>query len=122
MIPLLVFVGGAVGAPARYLLDLRVSGWAQRRWSRRIPVGTLLVNVLGCLILGALYGMLHSHSLPKIAALLGTGFCGGLTTFSTFSVETVELIQRRHTAAAAGYVAVSLVLGLGVAAAGYALA
>lgn len=122
MIPLLVFVGGAVGAPARYLLDLRVSGWAQRRWSRRIPVGTLVVNVLGCLILGALYGVLHSHSLPQLAALLGTGFCGGLTTFSTFSVETVELIQRRQTAAATGYVALSLVLGLGVAAAGYALA
>lgn len=122
MIPLLVFVGGAVGAPARYLLDLRISGWAQRRWSRRIPVGTLVVNVLGCLILGALYGVLHRHSVPQLAALLGTGFCGGLTTFSTFSVETVELAQRRQPVATAGYVVASLVLGLGVAAAGYALA
>ena len=122
MIPLLVFVGGAIGAPARYLLDGRVSGWAQRRWQRRVPVGTLVVNVVGCLILGALYGVLHRHSVPQLAALLGTGFCGGLTTFSTFSVETVELLQRRQAVAAASYVALSLVLGLGVAAVGYSLA
>lgn len=122
MIPLLVFVGGAIGAPARYLLDLHISGWAQRRWSRRMPVGTLVVNVLGCLVLGVLFGVLHRHSLPQLAALVGTGFCGGLTTFSTFSVETVELFQRREAAASAGYVGLSLVLGLGAAALGYALA
>lgn len=121
MTALLVFVGGAVGAPARYLLDGWISGWAGRRWSRRIPVGTLAVNVAGCLVLGALFGVLRAHSLPQLAALIGTGFCGGLTTFSTFSVESVELAQRRQAPAALAYVVLSLLLGLGAAAIGYAL-
>jgi CrcB protein len=115
---LLVFAGGAVGAPSRYLLDRLI----QSRHRLRFPVGTLAVNVLGCLLLGAVAG---SADAPDWAVLLlGTGFCGGFTTFSTFSVEAVDLAAAGRWGGigrAAGYVALSLALGLGAAAAGAAL-
>lgn len=113
---LLVFLGGAVGAPARYLTDR----WIQGRHRLRFPLGTLTVNAIGCLVLGVVLGGVAHHGWSaQTQALLGTGFCGGLTTFSTFSVETVELMQGRLAARAAGYVAFSCVLGVGLAALGY---
>ncbi len=118
MTVLLVFVGGALGAPARYLLDR----WVQSRHSWRFPVGTLLVNVVGCLLIGAIAGGLaHRHWSPQVQALLGTGFCGGLTTFSTFSVETVELLQNRFSLRALLYVSLSCAVGVAVAALAYAV-
>jgi CrcB protein len=111
---LLVLLGGGIGAPTRYLLDRRV----QSRHRLRFPFGTLLVNVIGCFVLGILTG---HHPSSGIQALLGTGFCGGLTTFSTFSVETVELLQGRFTLRALGYLVLSCGLGIGVAALGYRL-
>jgi CrcB protein len=115
---LLVFAGGAVGAPSRYLLERLV----QSRHRLRFPLGTLTVNVLGCLLLGALAGWADAPD--EAAALLGTGFCGGFTTFSTFSLETVELAAdgRTRAALASGlYVALSLALGLAAAALGRTL-
>ncbi|MDQ2837424.1 MAG: fluoride efflux transporter CrcB [Actinomycetota bacterium] len=113
-----VFLGGGLGAPARYLLDR----WVQARHRWRFPSGTLLVNLIGCLLLGIIAGGLaHRHWSPQVQALLGTGFCGGLTTFSTFSVEAVELLQGRFTLRAVGYLALSCGLGVGLAAVGYAL-
>jgi CrcB protein len=106
---LLVFVGGAIGAPTRYLLDRLVQ--ARHPW--RFPLGTLAVNVIGCFLLGVLAA---SAASSQQHALLGTGFCGGLTTFSTFSVETVELLHGRRSPAAAGYVLLSCALGIGAAA------
>ncbi|CAN5372987.1 fluoride efflux transporter CrcB [soil metagenome] len=115
---LLVFVGGAVGAPSRYLLD----SYVRSRTGGRFPYGTLLVNIVGCLLLGLLAGATASGNLSAHAQLLlGTGFCGGLTTFSTFSVEAVELIQHRRGPAAAVYVVASCALGIGAAALGYAI-
>lgn len=115
---LLVFAGGAIGAPSRYLLD----SYVRRRTGGRFPYGTLLVNVAGCLLLGLLAGAAGSGDLSSGAELLlGTGFCGGLTTFSTFSVEAIELVQHRRGPAAAGYVVASCALGIGAAAVGYAL-
>jgi fluoride exporter len=110
----LVFVGGAIGAPSRYLLDRFV----QSRHGWRFPLGTMAVNVIGCFVLGVLAGSgwsIRQH------ALIGTGFCGGLTTFSTFSVEAVELLQGRRGLAAAVYVLLSCAVGVGAAALGYAL-
>lgn len=113
MTVLLVFVGGALGAPTRYLTDRYLTPILARD---RFPLGTLVVNVVGCLILGIVGASVTQHGLSADAvALLGTGFCGGLTTFSTFSVEVVDLAAARRLVAAASYVALSLALGLAAA-------
>jgi fluoride exporter len=109
---LLVFAGALVGAPLRYLTDRTV----QARHDSVFPWGTLIVNVTGCLILGVLTG----STLPAgVLALLGTGFCGALTTYSTFSYETLRLLERKAYFYAAMNVAVSLIAGLGAALLGY---
>ena len=118
MTVLLVFAGGALGAPARYLLDRAI----QSRHAWRLPLGTLTINVLGSLILGAVSG---AAGAPEwVAAGLGAGFCGGFTTFSTFAVEALELAADGRwagTARAGAYVGASLALGIGAAALGAAL-
>jgi CrcB protein len=119
MTVLLVFVGGAIGAPSRYLLDRFI----QSRHRFRFPYGTLAVNVIGCFILGIVAG---SHWTAHQHALIGTGFCGGLTTFSTFSVETVDLMHGRRSWSwswwsSLVYLAASCALGIGAAAVGFAL-
>lgn len=113
MTALLVFLGGALGALARYLTDR----WVQRRTSTRLPLGTLTVNVVGCLILGGLTGAVPS--LPDaVAPLAATGFTGALTTYSTLGYETVELLRERRHGTALAYLALSLGLGLVAAALG----
>ncbi|MFC0863988.1 fluoride efflux transporter CrcB [Sphaerimonospora cavernae] len=116
---LLVFLGGAVGAPARYLIDRFV----QRRHDNVFPWGTLTVNIVGSLILGFLLGARSGLGLPQgVVALAGTGFCGALTTFSTFGFETMRLLEE-GSAREAGLNAVgSLFLGVLAAAGGHALA
>lgn len=87
---LLVLVGGMIGAPARYLADRAV----QARRDTVFPYGTFAVNVAGSALLGFLLGAQHYLGLPSSAVLLlGTGFCGGLTTFSTFGYETLRLLE-----------------------------
>jgi fluoride exporter len=109
---LLVVLGGAVGAPLRYLVGL----WG----NRALPWGTLLVNVAGSALLGALGGL--GTALPDpFAALLGAGFCGALTTYSTFGLEVVALLDRRRYPAAAGYVLLSAGAGVGAATLAHAL-
>ncbi len=115
---LLVAVGGFVGAPSRYLLDRAVS----QRVGSDLPWGTFLVNVSGSLVLGFLTGLSLGGHLPDAAtALLATGFCGAYTTFSTFTFETVRLLQDGRILHAAGNAAVSVAVGLAAAAAGFAL-
>jgi fluoride exporter len=111
----LVFLGAMVGAPLRYLTDRVV----QTRHDTVFPWGTLSVNVAGCLILGALAGI--GSALPPAAlALVGTGFCGALTTYSTFGYETFRLVEGRSYFYAAMNVIVSVIAGLGAALLGYA--
>ncbi len=113
---LLVSLGALIGAPARYLTDRAV----QSRFGSALPWGTLTVNVLASFVLGGLLGAgphLDAHWL----AFLGTGVCGTLSTYSTFSYETMRLYQRGTPARAVANVAVSLVAGIGAAAAGWAL-
>ncbi|RKT53222.1 fluoride efflux transporter CrcB [Saccharothrix australiensis] len=106
MTVLLVFAGSALGAVARYLTDRFVRG----RTRATFPWGTLAVNVVGSLLLGCVAG-----ADPAWAASVGTGFCGGLSTYSTFSHETVRLLEDgRHGQA---LVNVAANLGAGVAAA-----
>ncbi|SEQ63843.1 CrcB protein [Lentzea xinjiangensis] len=108
---LAVFFGAALGAPCRYLLDRFV----QSRHSSDFPWGTLVVNVVGCFLIGFVAG---TSWMP----LLGIGFCGGLTTYSTFGYETVKLLEAERYRAALVNVVVSVALGVGAAAVGLGLA
>ncbi|MFG1649733.1 fluoride efflux transporter CrcB [Micromonospora sp. NPDC049275] len=112
---LLIALGAAVGAPLRYLTDRAV----QSRHDSVFPWGTLTVNVVGSLLLGVLVGLPSS---PAATALLGTGFCGALTTYSTFSYETLRLTRGGHRLLALANVVGSVAAGLAAAAAGYTLA
>lgn len=115
----LVLLGGAVGAPLRYLTDLLV----QSRHDSVFPWGTFTVNALGSLVLGATAGAASAIPLPAwVLTLVGTGFCGALTTFSTFGFETVRLLEEGSVLAAALNTTASLVVGLVACAGGWALA
>jgi CrcB protein len=116
---LLVVTGAMVGAPLRYLTDRAV----QSRHDSLFPWGTFAVNVTGCLILGLLTGAAAEGAAGShLQLLLGTGLCGALTTYSTFSYETLRLSETGARFYAAANVAASVVAGLGAAFAGVALA
>jgi fluoride exporter len=112
---LLIAIGAALGAPLRYLTDRAV----QARHDSPFPWGTLTVNVAGSLLLGAVTG---APAPPAVTALVGTGFCGALTTWSTLSYETLRLNRPGTRRYALANVLVSLAAGLGAATVGYALA
>jgi CrcB protein len=116
---LMVAAGGAVGAPLRYLTDQAV----QARHDSLVPWGTVVVNVVGSFVLGAVTGLVLVTDAPHwVLLLVGTGGCGALTTFSTFGYETVQLLREGAWRYALGYVAVSLVVGLAACTAGWTLA
>jgi fluoride exporter len=116
---ILVIVGAMVGAPLRYLTDRTV----QARHDTVFPWGTFAVNVAGCLILGTLTGAATAGAAsPQLQLLLGTGLCGALTTYSTFSYETLRLAEEGSGFFAAANVVASVVAGLGAAFTGMALA
>jgi len=101
-----VALGGAFGSAARYLIGLAV----QSRSTAHFPVGTLVVNFSGCLLLGFLlsYALEPPAVSPEVRALLTTGLCGGYTTFSTFGYETVVLLQQGNWRRAALYILLSV--------------
>jgi CrcB protein len=115
---LLVITGAAIGAPLRYLGDRAV----QTRHDTVFPWGTLTVNVLGSLVLGILTGAVTAGGAsPQVQLVLGTGFCGALTTYSTFSYETLRLLEDDARLFAAANVMVSIVAGIGSAFLGVAI-
>jgi CrcB protein len=119
VIVLAVLAGGMLGAPARYLADRVI----QARHDSVFPWGTFAVNVAGSAVLGFLLGAQVHLGLPSAAfALLGTGFCGGLTTFSTFGYETVRLVEDGAIGEAGLNVLGSLVVAVLVAWLGFRLA
>ena len=115
----IIAVGGAVGSVGRYLAQVAVT----RHFPYPFPLGTLLVNVLGCLLIGLFYALAEKGTVasPELRLLLTTGFCGGFTTFSTFSYEMLTLLQDEHYFLAALYAAGSVLLGLLATFAGVAL-
>ena len=110
---LIVGVGSFVGGALRYILSVGLSKLG-RLWA--FPIGIMVINILGCFLIGVLYGYFKSKATtaPVLPLLLMTGVLGGFTTFSTFSFETVQLLQQNEWLKAALYVVGSV--GLGVAA------
>ena len=101
---LLVGLGGAAGSILRYL--------CQRSLNLNFPYGTLLVNISGCLLIGILWGLFTRHIDEQRRLLLVTGFCGGFTTFSTFTYEGVQMLTENRWFIFALYTTLSIVLGL----------
>ena len=115
-----VALGSAAGGAARYLLG----GWIQDRAGGTFPVQTLLINVTGSLLLGFLqrYALESTAISAEVRTLLTIGFCGGYTTFSTFSFETVRMLEDGEWRRAALYIGLSVALSVGAAIAGVAAA
>lgn len=112
-------LAAAVGACARYLLD----GVVQGRTGGRFPWGTSVVNITGSFVLGVLTGLALHHALaPDAKLVLGTGFCGSYTTFSTFTFEVVSLAEAGRTRAAIRCILVNASGGLLAAGAGLVVA
>jgi CrcB protein len=108
---LLIGVGGFIGSVSRYALSM---GIGQLTPGSRFPLGTMVVNILGCLLIGLLAGVNEKH-LPlsqEARLLLMTGLLGGFTTFSAFGLETITLLRRNEWVLASSYVLGSVILGL----------
>ncbi|SHM07487.1 fluoride efflux transporter CrcB [Roseibium suaedae] len=113
----LVMLGGGFGAGGRHLVGLL----ALRTFGPGFPYGTLTVNVAGSLIMGLFIGFLARHDIPHaqdIRLLFATGFLGGFTTFSSFSLDTAVLWERGQWELALGYIALSVIVSLAAVFAG----
>ncbi|HZP49824.1 fluoride efflux transporter CrcB [Actinocrinis sp.] len=118
MLAVAVGLGAAFGAVLRYVLDQAVA----RRRAGVFPAGTWLINISGSLVLGLLAGLAAHHGLATSAvAIVGTGVCGGYTTFSTFSFESVRLMEEGSGLVALANLAGSVAAGLAAAAVGLAI-
>jgi CrcB protein len=114
---LIVGFGGGFGAICRFAI-----AWGcQRFLTLAAPIGTLIANVTGCFLIGLLIGSGKADQSDTARLLLGVGFLGGLTTFSTFGAETIAHLHQGHYVAAGGNVALNVVLGLLAVALGIAL-
>ncbi|MFP4557013.1 MAG: fluoride efflux transporter CrcB [Bacteroidales bacterium] len=116
---LLVAFGGGMGSVARYLLSL----YFVRNTYGGFPLATLVVNVIGCLLIGLLFGLAERGELlsSELRLLLAVGFCGGFTTFSTFSNETFVLVRGGQIYSALFYIGLSVLLGFFAVVMGYKL-
>jgi CrcB protein len=114
---IVVLLSGAAGALLRFSLS-RALPVATR--PQNVPRAVLIVNVVGSFLAGVALALTQTEAIPAVAGVvIITGLCGGLTTFSTFAVESVELIMQGKTRIAARSLALNLVLGVGAAALGY---
>lgn len=117
---LLVALGGAIGSVARF----KLSGWVLHQTPNwRFPAGTVLVNIIGCLIAGLLAGMAVKQDVftPEARVFLFTGLLGGFTTFSAFGLETLLLLKRGEAGVAIANIVLSIAIGLLAAWLGYGL-
>ncbi len=110
-----IAAGGAIGAVARFA----VAQWLVRTSANGLPIGTLAVNIIGSFLIGLYLGYImqdgHQAS-PAMQFFVVTGVLGGFTTFSTFSFETIQLLQRGEAATALSYIILSLIASLGACA------
>jgi CrcB protein len=102
---LLVAAGGAVGCALRYIVSLLIQ-------NKNFPYATLAVNIVGCFAIGLILGYFSKENDVQWRLLLATGVCGGFTTFSAFSAETLLLIEQQRLLPALIYISVSVVLGV----------
>jgi CrcB protein len=117
---LLIAIGGAIGSVCRYLLSVYMT----RHVPMAYPLGTMIVNLSGCLVIGLLYGLAARHAWMTLEwrLFLVTGICGGYTTFSSFSYESFLLIKEGNYGYFFLYVLGSVVLGLLATAGGFWIA
>ncbi|MBV2206980.1 MULTISPECIES: fluoride efflux transporter CrcB [Pseudomonas] len=117
---LAVTCGGVIGT----LLRFAISTWVSTQWPRQFYLATLAVNLIGCLLIGYLYAtfLLRPEISPELRGALIIGFLGALTTFSSFSLDALRLLESGQIAIAFGYLASSVLGGLLAAWAGLALA
>ncbi|GAA4786820.1 fluoride efflux transporter CrcB [Olivibacter ginsenosidimutans] len=107
---LYIWIGGGLGSICRYLAQFYVS----RYLTVTFPAGTFLVNISGCFLIGVLYGIAERQGWMNVEwrLLLITGFCGGYTTFSSFSYESVSLLRQGNYLYFTLYIFLSIMLGL----------
>lgn len=114
---LIVGIGSFIGGALRYLISTLFKQYC----TQGFPWGTLLVNLMGCFIFGAIFALFSKYSSTSHpwCLLLTTGLCGGFTTFSTFAYESVQMLQQGNLSGFIGYVATSLIAGISLFALGY---
>ena len=107
---LLIGLGGFLGSISRFLLALGVN----RIFQSVLPIGTLAVNILGCLLIGIIYSLAEQKNMlnPELRVFLGVGFCGGFTTYSSFAFEKFSLIKTGDFLLLSVYLGASVFLGL----------
>ncbi len=105
---LAIFLGGGIGAVSRYLISLNLA----KNFEINLPVSTFLVNVIGSFVIGFLYILFIEKAdiTPAVKLALTVGFCGGLTTFSTFSLELFEMIGNQQIFHAFSYIILSVTI------------
>lgn len=107
---LLVGAGGFLGSIARYLIAI----WLTKHFPSAFPYGTFTANILGCLLIGVVYGLGQRYEwlTPELRLFIATGFCGGFTTFSSFTLENIVLLQNSNYLTFAIYAISSFTVGL----------
>jgi len=116
---LMVALGGAAGSVARYGTGIIVNKIVQHTY----PFSTFFINILGCFLIGLLAGLGQRSAWMQANGwlLLATGFCGGFTTFSSFALENMQLMQKQHNFIAMLYTALSIIIGILLCKAGFVL-
>jgi CrcB protein len=115
---ILILAGGALGTLARFY----TSGFAQKYISNGFPIGTLVVNLIGSFLIGLLWGFFENQPSTQLRTFLFVGILGGFTTFSAYSIETLNLFRDGHIRLAGFNILLNNVLGISLALGGFALA